>query len=337
LQIVSSNEKQVFQPSKDSSENFPYVNSHAKNQPKGELVLSDYGFQVAHDRDRDKEKLGAIGQRENFINKLNNTQQVESQPGNQGAIVLSYGAAVAPQIQINNISNLNLINSNMKKKLNHEAYQAYYNTSSSNATFATNPVGCINLMNIQSSPMAGPTSHGQKQNSVQINAAKSSSSQIANLTNTNVYGQEQLYNPGNSGQPSQAMAQNQNIIKSIAKNKASSSGSGSRPGAENQSPSSRSNNPAQSSASSLEQLNNKLNINTGGVPGVGAGGFGGPIGSQRGGAGGQGSVATVASVQSSPYTSSSYHLQIMNNQMAQLHQLQLDLQAEKEQKEQLMR
>lgn len=45
---------------------------------------------------------------------------------------MSYGAAVAPQIQINNISNLNLINQNMKKKLNHEAYQAYYNTSSSN-------------------------------------------------------------------------------------------------------------------------------------------------------------------------------------------------------------
>jgi hypothetical protein len=39
-----------------------------------------------------------------------------------GAIVLSYGAALAPQIQINNINNLHLINTNMKKKLNHEAY-----------------------------------------------------------------------------------------------------------------------------------------------------------------------------------------------------------------------
>jgi hypothetical protein len=62
--------------------------------------------------------------------------------------VLSYGAAVAPQIQINNISNLNLINSNMKKKLNHEAYQAYYNTSSSNNVAPGNGMGCINLMNI---------------------------------------------------------------------------------------------------------------------------------------------------------------------------------------------
>lgn len=43
------------------------------------------------------------------------------------------------------------------------------------------------------------------------------------------------------------------------------------------------------------------------------------------------------SVQSSPYTSSSYHLNLVNNQMAQLHQLQLDLQREKEQKEELQR
>ena len=70
---------------------------------------------------------------------------------NGGAIVLSYGAALAPQIQINNINNLHLINTNMKKKLNHEAYQAYYNTSSAN--------NCINVgpaqgLNNQSSPVA---------------------------------------------------------------------------------------------------------------------------------------------------------------------------------------
>jgi len=87
----------------------------------------------------------------------------------------------------------------------------------------------------------------------------------------------------------------------------------------------------------MDHLNNRLCINTSSLPGVtsnsgpGAGGFGGPIGSQRGGAGGQGSV------QSSPYTSSSYHLQIVNNQMAQLHQLQMDLQREKEQREALQR
>jgi len=73
-----------------------------------------------------------------------------------GAIVLSYGAALAPQIQINNINNLNLINSNMKKKLNHEAYQAYYNTSSTNNNTNQNPAG---VMNIQSSPIAGDSSH----------------------------------------------------------------------------------------------------------------------------------------------------------------------------------
>ena len=73
-----------------------------------------------------------------------------------GAIVLSYGAALAPQIQINNINNLNLINSNMKKKLNHEAYQAYYNTSSTNNNANQNPSGA---MNIQSSPIAGDSSH----------------------------------------------------------------------------------------------------------------------------------------------------------------------------------
>lgn len=55
---------------------------------------------------------------------------------------------MAPQIQINNISNLNLINSNMKKKLNHEAYQAYYNTSSSNNAAQANPLGSLNMLNI---------------------------------------------------------------------------------------------------------------------------------------------------------------------------------------------
>ena len=73
----------------------------------------------------------------------------------------------------------------------------------------------------------------------------------------------------------------------------------------------------------MEQLNNALNS------GPNSGGFG--VQSQRGG--------EHNSVQSSPYTSgrggtsSAYHLQIVNNQMAQLHQLQLDLQHEKEQKE----
>lgn len=90
-------------------------------------------------------------QRENFGNKLNLQPIDTGAPASSGAIVLSYGAAVAPQIQINNISNLNLINSNMKKKLNHEAYQAYYNTSSNQQT---NALGQINVMNIQTSPMA---------------------------------------------------------------------------------------------------------------------------------------------------------------------------------------
>lgn len=42
----------------------------------------------------------------------------------------------------------------MKKKLNHEAYQAYYNTSSTN-----NNQNATGVMNIQSSPIAGDTSH----------------------------------------------------------------------------------------------------------------------------------------------------------------------------------
>ena len=41
----------------------------------------------------------------------------------------------------------------MKKKLNHEAYQAYYNTSSNNAA-PSNSLTCLNLMNIQASPIA---------------------------------------------------------------------------------------------------------------------------------------------------------------------------------------
>lgn len=100
------------------------------------MILSDYGIQVT-DTHNQKDKQGAI--RENYGNKLNLQPADTNQPASSGAIVLSYGAAVAPQIQINNISNLNLINSNMKKKLNHEAYQAYYNTSSSNQQ--TNPLG----------------------------------------------------------------------------------------------------------------------------------------------------------------------------------------------------
>jgi hypothetical protein len=86
-----------------------------------------------------------MGQKDNFTRTLNLGQQQaaivarkQNEPVNSavlacqhgpaasgmagGAIVLSYSAAMTPQIQINNISNLNLINNNMKKKLNHEAY-----------------------------------------------------------------------------------------------------------------------------------------------------------------------------------------------------------------------
>lgn len=89
--------------------------------------------------------------------------------GQPGAIVLSYGAAVAPQIHVYQL----------KKKLNHEAYQAYYNTSSAtggSGASGPNPalsraggapggpphplqgmsaLGPVHL-NVQSSPMAGP-------------------------------------------------------------------------------------------------------------------------------------------------------------------------------------
>jgi hypothetical protein len=100
-----------------------------------------------------------------------------------GAILLSYGAALAPQIQINNINNLNLLNTNMKKKLNHEAYQAYYNTSSANN--CVNNIGVIGglsgiNLNIQSSPIAG--GHADKSS-----AAKSSQQAVEQ----NVYGQSQ--------------------------------------------------------------------------------------------------------------------------------------------------
>jgi len=44
----------------------------------------------------------------------------------------------------------------MKKKLNHEAYQAYYNTSSSNNCISNIGSGLNGInMNIQSSPVAG--------------------------------------------------------------------------------------------------------------------------------------------------------------------------------------
>jgi hypothetical protein len=90
--------------------------------------------------------------------------------------VLSYGAAVAPQIHVYQL----------KKKLNHEAYQAYYNTSSAtggNSTSGTNPalartagppggppplqgisaLGPMHL-NVQSSPMAGPAAQPHNNN-----------------------------------------------------------------------------------------------------------------------------------------------------------------------------
>lgn len=127
LQIMNSNEKAL---NKEPEESFPY-NNH-KPTHKQELVMSDYGFQLTLDKDKElKERQNFLNNREPYINnKVNNAQQSDNA---NGAIVLSYGAAVAPQIQINNICNLNLINpTNIKKKLNHEAYQAYYNTSSSN-------------------------------------------------------------------------------------------------------------------------------------------------------------------------------------------------------------
>lgn len=100
---------------------------------------------MVFDRERERERQTGTGPR----NQQQNDGGSSGQTGvSGGAIVLSYGAAVAPQIQINNINNLNLINSNMKKKLNHEAFQAYYNTSSNNHCG-------MNVMNIQSSPMAG--------------------------------------------------------------------------------------------------------------------------------------------------------------------------------------
>ena len=43
--------------------------------------------------------------------------------------MLQYGAAVAPQIQIKYSVLIGKGDSKQKAKLNHEAYQAYYNTS----------------------------------------------------------------------------------------------------------------------------------------------------------------------------------------------------------------
>ena len=175
---------------------FPYQNN------KDDVIISDYGLHSGltqeRDKERDKGSVGAqnqnLGLRDNFPRAINlgNQQNMGSAPsaGSQagptgattsgGAILLSYGAALAPQIQINNINNLNLLNTNMKKKLNHEAYQAYYNTSSAN-NCANNVgvlggLGGINL-NIQSSPIAG--GHADK------NSGPKSSQQAAEQ---NVYG-----------------------------------------------------------------------------------------------------------------------------------------------------
>lgn len=72
-------------------------------------------------------------------------QQPASSSGNQpGAIVLSYGAAMAPQIHVYQL----------KKKLNHEAYQAYYNTSS--ATGVTCAPGPNPALTRTSAAAAGP-------------------------------------------------------------------------------------------------------------------------------------------------------------------------------------
>ena len=145
---------------------------------------------------------------------------------------------------------------------------------------------------------------------------------------SNVYGQSSHY-PNN--QASGSSSSSSCII--MHKHKTSNSGSGTRILGEQQSSSPLPGGlaAAHSNMSSAENLNTML-FSGGSGPNGPAGGFGGPIGSQRGGSGGQGSAA---SVQSSPYTSCSYHHQIVNNQMAQLHQLQQDLLREKEQKEQL--
>lgn len=84
---------------------------------------------------------------------------------------------MSPQIQINNISNLNLINQNMKKKLNHEAYQAYYNTSNT---------GGGAQLNIQSSPIGNQPAPGQGPSSINTKAANAPTGL---LTNANIYGQ----------------------------------------------------------------------------------------------------------------------------------------------------
>ena len=120
------------------------------------MIISDYGLHsgmvLERERERGRDKQNALGAgasnqmnngngRDGFPKTINLNQQhtnisgLQSLLNNQGqtnagnvnsgaggAIVLNYGAALAPQIQINNINNLNLINSNMKKKLNQEAY-----------------------------------------------------------------------------------------------------------------------------------------------------------------------------------------------------------------------
>ena len=210
----------------------------------------------------------------------------------------------------------------MKKKLNHEAFQAYYNTSSSNHCG-------MNMMNIQASPVAGGAQSSGVGNGPPSGGAKAQNTAAAlNLNTANVYGQNLLYA---NNQASGSSSSSSCLV--MHKHKATNSGSGPRvlgdqlsssplPGGRVAPPSTR---------SSAENLNAMLYPAASGPSGP-AGGFGGPIGSQRGGSGGQGSAA---SVQSSPYTSCSYHHQIVNNQMAQLHQLQQDLLREKEQKEQL--
>ena len=75
----------------------------------------------------------------------------------------------------------------MKKKLNHEAFQAYYNTSSSNHCG-------MNMMNIQSSPVAGGGQSSGMGNGPPSGGAKAQNSAAAlNLNTANVYGQNLLY------------------------------------------------------------------------------------------------------------------------------------------------
>lgn len=214
LQIISSNDKLL---NKEAEESFPYNNHKPSN--KQELVISDYGFQMTNDKEKEmKERQGFLNAREPYINnKVNNAQQNDTA---NGAIVLSYGAAVAPQIQINNICNLNLINpSNVKKKLNHEAYQAYYNTSSNQQQFALAAMNGMNLLNIQSSPMAMPAaSHAHKQGAggTPVNPVNKAS----NSSISNVYGQDQMYQPQNPGKINKTTKNPQSTNTSGSRNRA---------------------------------------------------------------------------------------------------------------------